>query len=127
MADRARMRCRSTGCTELVTEKYCPKHLHNNPRSAKRADEWYQGTDWTKFSLWLRMRNAQCQKLINGVRCQKLSQLVHHLVSPRVNMALLLEPTNCVCLCRSCHPITEGSPEWREGVDYVATEFSVSV
>jgi 5-methylcytosine-specific restriction endonuclease McrA len=120
------MQCRVTGCEELVTAPYCAKHLHNNPRSNKRADEAYDH-NWSKLSAWLRRRNAQCQKLTRGIRCTNLSQLVHHLVSPRVNPALRLDPENCVCLCRACHPIDEGTPDWRAGVDFVPTLHEISL
>jgi hypothetical protein len=126
MANRALMKCRSTGCSALVRGKYCEKHLHDNPRSNQRAEEWY-GAAWAKFSKWLRGLNPLCQRLTNGVRCMSRSELVHHLISPRQRIDLLLDPDNCVCLCRAHHPVTEGSPEWRSGVDFVPTDSSTSL
>jgi HNH endonuclease len=115
------MRCRQAGCSELVSgAKYCSKHLNNNSVSNKRSDTWYDAA-WNKFSLWLRRKNPQCQRIINGYQCFRPSDLVHHLISPRVDMTRKLDPTNCVALCRACHPDTEGTPHWREGVDFVPT------
>jgi 5-methylcytosine-specific restriction enzyme A len=118
--NRARMRCRYAGCPELVTEHYCERHRFSNPESNKKADSWYQGP-WPKFSVFLRVRNPVCQRLIEGKQCTRASALVHHLISPRINLSLLLVPTNCVCLCRQCHPQDEGTPNWREGFDFIPT------
>jgi len=106
---------------ELVSGKYCAKHLHANPESQKETDEWYKTGNWRKFAMFIRVRNPMCQRLINGVQCMRPAALVHHLISPRVLPSGLLDPANVVALCRSCHPDTEGTPHWRSGKDFFPT------
>ena len=120
------MKCRAPGCGSLIRGKYCEKHLHDNPRSNKETEDCYKGA-WPRFAAWLRSRNPICQKLTNGVQCMTRAQLVHHLISPRVNLELLLDPANCVCLCRAHHPTDEGTPNWKPSIDFTPTEHSISL
>jgi hypothetical protein len=65
-----------------------------------------------------------CQRIQkNGEQCHEPAKIVHHLWSPRQRPDLFIVPSNVVCLCANDHPTDEGTPAWREGVDYVRTEF----
>jgi hypothetical protein len=126
MANRALMKCRVAGCETLVTTKYCGKHQHDNPRSNQTTNPCYLTTAWRKCTKWIQNRNPVCQKINNGVQCMRLSTLTHHLISPRVAPDRLLDPTNLVALCARCHP-REDTPNWKPGIDFVPTEFSISL
>jgi hypothetical protein len=125
--ERSKTICRQPGCGKAGHGPYCPDHVQNNDRSNKDADECYKSAAWTKFSKFLRLRNPICQKLWKGQRCMRPSALVHHIVSPRMAPARLLDPTNCACLCRQCHPVTEGTVNWVAGIDFVPTSYSISL
>ncbi len=91
------------------------------------GDPRYTTGAWPKLSRVMRGLNPICQKILNvgsyhGEQCHNASMLTHHLISPRQRPELFLRASNLVCLCLSCHPDTEGTPEWVEGKDYVKTE-----
>ena len=121
------MRCRVTGCTELVRGgPFCEKHIHTNPRSTQETAAYYQTVAWRKFSAFIRMRNPICQAITNGVRCMKPAALVHHLQSPKVAPERLLDASNVCALCAGCHP-KEDTPHWKPGTDFEPTVHSLSI
>jgi hypothetical protein len=126
MSNRARMRCRVAGCSELVRGKYCQKHLHDNARSNQETDPCYLTSEWRKFTKWIQMKNCICQRINNGVRCMNPSTLTHHLISPKIAPSRLCDPTNVCALCAGCHPKTD-TPFWREDKDFVPTVYSLSI
>ena len=58
---------------------------------------------------------------LTGRQCNRLAEIVHHLISPRRDPSKMYSYTNCVGLCRQCHPNDEGTPDWIAGKDYVPT------
>jgi len=126
MADRAQMRCRAPGCGTLVRGKYCERHLHDNPRSNQKTDPFYQSPEWIRTRKWRRSRNPICQRIVNGVQCMNPSYHCHHKLGIHTAPELRLDPNNLVMLCRHCHPDYE-TPEWREGIDYVPSDTTLSV
>jgi hypothetical protein len=137
MGDRARRPCAQTGCPNYVTEgSYCDTHRHNNARTRYDADraahdpirKLYFQARWIKLSQFLRRRNAQCQRMKNGLQCWKPSEVAHHLVSPYERPELFYVPTNLICLCADCHPGgVAGTPDWQAGVDYEPSQFEISI
>ena len=84
--------------------------------------QMYSRAPWPTFRLWLLSHNPICQRLYAGAQCRNRSVLVHHLLSPRQHPELFVVAANCVALCEHCHPTSEGTPNWRPGVEYVPTE-----
>jgi hypothetical protein len=133
MPTRANTICHQPGCGRPCSGPYCPEHVENNAKLAYNRDRnketiysMYNGTRWRRLTVFLRARNAQCQKINNGVRCQRASVLVHHLIAPEIRLDLFYTPSNLVCLCAECHPGgTAGTPEWRPDVDFVPTKCDV--
>ena len=111
--------------------RFCPLHVESNSFKtnrnwAQRHDEVskrYHRQPWISFRVAMLTQNPICQKIIDGEQCHAPARLVHHLWSPRVRPDLFVEPKNVLCLCERCHPSDEGTPFWRVGVDYIATEF----
>ena len=84
------------------------------------VDKLYDCSRWRKFSMLIRDMNPICQHVIKGVQCRYPSKLVHHLISPRVDLARLTDPKNVVALCWNCHITTEGE---LKGAIYCPTKF----
>lgn len=108
----------------------------SDPESQRKHDSEYDKARWANdpvrqlyqtpaYKRWrefLRARNAQCQRIENGVRCLHKSEALHHLISPLDDQSLFLVATNCVMLCNHHHPGGQkGTPDWIVGVDYAPT------
>jgi hypothetical protein len=132
--------CKQSGCgNKTRNEKgYCDVHLVKNATAdsareysrVKRKnpiDKKYDTAHWRlNFRLKILEHNFRCQKLIGFDQCSNLATVVHHLISPRVRVDLMFEPSNCVALCAGCHPGGEaGTPDWKVGRDYVATVYKL--
>ena len=90
----------------------------------------YHTTAWLKLSKLVRDLNPMCQRIRRdglysdkGEPCRNPSTLVHHIISPRQDETRFLRLENLLALCSECHPPTEGSPNWREGIDYIPTKY----
>lgn len=127
--------CREPRCAQpsVRGSVYCEAHIKDNTRA--RKDAWrkandpvrklYQCVRWFTFRGAMLQNNPVCQRLWEGEQCRHPATLVHHLRSPKERPDLFIVPSNCVALCEHCHPTTEGTPTWREGVDYVPTRFRI--
>jgi 5-methylcytosine-specific restriction protein A len=135
MSERALRPCRQEGCPNNTRDGYCPEHQKNNSvkaYDAARRDaatrRLYFSTAYLKFRNFLMCRNAQCQRIENGIRCMEMSRVLHHLIDPKIRPGLFLKASNCVCLCFAHHPGGEaGTPTWEVGRDYVATYGGLSM
>ncbi len=128
--------CPDCGQPSVRGSRFCEAHLVNNSAVARRRDynkeraqndtvyQMYRKMRWRRFRDWLWRQNVICQLLRGGVQCTNVSKIAHHLVSPRQRPELFVEASNVVMLCPHCHPDSDGTPHWREGVDFVATKFS---
>lgn len=139
MSERFQRNCRMSGCPMLTRDRagYCEKHIAHAGDSVRKRNkmrrendpiwrEMYETARWKHFRRWLINQNPICQRLIGGVQCTNPSYLVHHCLSPRIRPDLFVEARNCVCLCGSgCHPNTESTPNWKAGVDFCETAFSL--
>ena len=130
--------CCESGCFQPAIRgtRWCAKHQANN--SVKVYDrirnandpirKMYTRARWLRLSGFLRRDNAQCQRIKKGLQCWKPSEVVHHLISPYVREDLFYTPSNLVCLCKDCHPGgTSGTPDWKKGIDFVPTQFEVTL
>lgn len=86
----------------------------------------YASAAWEKLSACMRRHNPICQRILNegsyrNEQCHNASVLAHHLLGTRSRPDLFFVSSNLVCLCLQCHPDTDGTPQWAEGVDYVKT------
>jgi 5-methylcytosine-specific restriction protein A len=64
--------------------------------------ELYSTGRWKKFRAWIRTSRILCERCKAEGRTTAGEQ-VHHKISPRVDMSLAFEPTNCELLCHACH------------------------
>ena len=69
--------------------------------------------------------NVICQRILeDGKHCMERSVILHHLVSPHVDLSKAFDPSNTVMVCRSHHPRTAGEPEDSQN-EYTPTIFRV--
>ena len=137
MGERFQRICLEPGCTNRTANRggYCDQHQLDNSRKRRTAEydklrhtdvvsKMYNAT-WDRLKTMLRNRgNVICQKLEGGKRCTRVVEIYHHLISPRENPSMMYAPKNVVGVCRQHHPPDDGTPWWKEGVDYVATIWS---
>jgi len=128
--------CKQTGCQNTVEKRggHCDVHRANNDRTRDTVRKLYNDPRWRSgVQPRLIAENGLCQRLVNGKRCINLAMLVHHRNSPRERPDLMFAVydengiSNLICLCRDCHPSSEGTPTWREGVDFTRTEFEIHI
>ena len=69
---------------------------------------YYQDRRWKKLRDWFKLHHPLCEDcLINGRSVP--ADEVHHIrpfssgATEDEKIALLLDPTNLICLCRTCH------------------------
>jgi len=93
----------------------CEKHGAQQTQrqyEAKRSDPvWmmYQTPRWKVFRQWFLRLNPQCQRIIDGMRCEQIADTVHHLLSPRQRPELFLDADNVKAVCREHHHHGEGA------------------
>jgi 5-methylcytosine-specific restriction endonuclease McrA len=141
--------CAIAGCRQPTARgsRWCAAHQEEGERLQREAIEaqrersresdkerykndatrkLYGAVRWERFRQAVIRQNPICQRLQrDGQQCHNPAVLVHHLVSPRVDVSKFLDTTNVVCLCEHCHPTGEGTPTWRVGIDYVLTRFKL--
>jgi hypothetical protein len=124
MADRIPRICRQYGCFERTRDRsgFCAAHATSNyvTDARKRFDHvrakdpvWrlYNHTAWRRFKASLSGNgNVLCQRIENGRRCNRLVEIWHHIISPKVRPDLMYTASNVVGVCRQHHPTTEGEP-----------------
>jgi len=79
---------------------------------------------WKKFRQWFLRLNPVCQRVIDGVRCERIADTVHHLLSPRQRPDLFIDATNVKAVCRAHHHHGEGA---QPGEVYVESFVSLSL
>jgi hypothetical protein len=124
MPERFYKYCREGGCHERTNDRsgYCEGHRKQNAvrieariRDAVRkkndpVNRLYHNQDWERFKIAFRAAgNVICARITDGKRCQRPSELIHHLRSPRTHRHLFLTFANCRPCCKNCHPPTEGN------------------
>lgn len=140
MSERFARYCCEPGCTERHRNRggYCDRHSEDNTylrrRQARNAEDkktdpvWrlYACVAWTKYfrQAFFGHGNVICQRIVDGVRCTRKVEILHHIVSPKKQRGLMYTPSNVVGVCKQHHPPTEGEPEEnlpRLGEIYVPT------
>jgi len=133
MPDRLHQACRENGCRKRTNARsgYCPDHekantaleaqrIHNRERRDDPINKMYETRAWEAFRLHVLNRNPLCQRIgTDGMQCRYPATLIHHLISPRVDVNKFMDPQNVVALCAACHPPSEGTPDWVAGRDFV--------
>jgi hypothetical protein len=125
MPTRFEKRCRQPGCGELTANRsgFCEQHKDSN-YSIDAGREWdkrnkanpvwklYRSAAWKiRFHhSFFAAGNVLCQRLVNGVQCNRPVQILHHLISPRQKPNLFFTFSNVVGVCRQHHPNCEGEP-----------------
>jgi 5-methylcytosine-specific restriction endonuclease McrA len=142
--------CAIAGCRQPTARgsRWCPAHREEGERLQREAIEaqrehsrendkerykndstrkLYGAARWERFRQAVIRQNPICQRLLRfgQGQCHNPAVLVHHLVSPRVDVSKFLDTQNVVCLCEHCHPTGEGTPLWRAGLDYVPTRYKL--
>jgi hypothetical protein len=123
--------CKQPGCGRITRNEngYCDLHKVENDRRVYEREQQnsdssyplYNCEKWRVLRRMLLARNFLCQRVIAGVQCDRMSVILHHLISPRQNADLMYVPKNLVALCTPHHPDSPGTPEWVEGKDFVPT------
>ena len=95
--------CRHAGCHELTTSGgYCPIHAAAHTpaaRAAPRPSAHSRGYDarWQRASRDFRATHPSC------ARCDRLADVVDHIVPHRGDPALFWNAANWQSLCKACH------------------------
>ncbi len=112
----AKKPCLHPGCRVLVSSMSpCPKHHRERAKAIdtdRRVNDptyaLYHTARWTHFRQWFLRLNPICQRIVDGVQCHTIANLVHHRVSPRDDEALFFDAANCAALCPAHHHHNEG-------------------
>lgn len=103
---------------------YCDEHkaAARNKLAANRPGYMENTSAWKRFKEALRGNgNVLCQRIEHGERCNQPVEIYHHLLGSNQRPDLIFDPQNVIGLCRGHHPNTDGTPDWKPGVDYVPT------
>jgi 5-methylcytosine-specific restriction protein A len=110
--------CGKPGCPVLIKDgSHCAKHAEQSTQreySERKADEvrkLYHTKRWEHFTSYAIRKNPQCQRIVDGKRCEQFSKVCHHIVSPRVKLHLMFDLANILCVCFAHHPNTPGEED----------------
>jgi hypothetical protein len=67
--------------------------------------------------------NPRCQRLVNGIQCEKASTHIHHIVDPSDDITLAYNPSNLVAVCDEHQ--SRGTKGETQGHSYVPTIWGV--
>lgn len=111
---------------------FCEAHQETNSvldarrnRPRDEVDRMYGTVRWLRFRELILHRRPMCQKIVRGQPCRNPAHVIHHLISPRVDISKFIDPENVLALCDTCHTPEEGTPHWRAGVDYIYIPFDM--
>jgi hypothetical protein len=118
-AMRAWKTCQHPGCPALIRAgTRCPKHAEQyksrqqQERNNDATMKLYRTQRWERMKDYMRSRNPLCQRILDdGSQCEQPSSILHHIVSPRENPALMFSAENLLCVCDSHHPSTAGETD----------------
>ena len=117
--------CNATGCRELITEKYCPKHAHlkKTERDHKRRiydknrPSYYA---WYDSARWKLIRERVLYAFPFCVECAKdgrasMSTIVDHIVPHKGDVHIFWDLENLQGLCAHCHSVkTSKEDSWNK-------------
>jgi hypothetical protein len=125
MPERFYKYCREGGCHERTNDRsgFCESHRQQNAvKTEARIREYarkkddpsqkiYHGKQWERFKLAFRAAgNVICARIEDGKKCQRPSDIIHHLRGVRSHPHLAFTFENCRPTCRQHHPPSDGSP-----------------
>src|SRR5438874_6893193 len=74
-------------------------------------DRALDNAEWRKFVATLRIFNALCQRIVDGVQCMHPGKIGHHLVGRHTDPSRMCDPSNVVMVCSAHHPAgIDGEP-----------------
>ena len=119
MALRAFRTCNKVGCPTLIKEgSHCAKHAEQaklreyGERNSDSVMKLYRTQRWERFKRCMRARNPLCQRILEDcTQCEQFSTILHHIVSPRVDLSRMFDAENILCVCESHHPNTVGEED----------------
>jgi hypothetical protein len=124
------MRCHKAGTSgggSLCAD--CRPVQQTEQNKARVKVKAYDSATWrNRFAPMMKRLNPICTKLELNYRTSSLEQchtptsVIHHLRSPREYPEGMFKASNVISLCARHHPPLEGTPDWREGVDFVANQ-----
>ena len=98
---------RPPGQPAPVQAKRDADRAYNRSRRDPTLASLYSSVRWQKFRAWVRAERVLCERCRAAGRTT-VGTHVHHLVDPRDDPALALDPDNVQLLCLPCHNRTHG-------------------
>lgn len=121
MANKTPRFCNHPGCSELTTQRYCPKHEAEHKTESKKKEAAYDRTRLTSRqrgydSQWEKVRKAYLAKHPLCEACEAEGRvmpavLVHH-KKPIADGGDRLNEDNLMSLCTTCHERIHGKDRW---------------
>ena len=110
--------CRAVGCLRLVSGAYCPDHASMAKRTDHRGSASERGYTWAwhKASESYKHRHPLCEVCRLEGRITTTA-IAHHLVAVSTGGDVMVEDSELLPVCTSCHQRVEGlGREWRKAV-----------
>ena len=108
--------CSAPGCGRTSTTYYCPDCkakveasqaiTHKQSANQAEARRLRNSGAWNRYRKWYKAQNPYCKDPFGIHRdngCQVPMVDIHHIPPVAKRPALLLEPSNTMALCRTCH------------------------
>ncbi len=126
LTSRPPRKCSEPGCFNIgnwaAHRGRCPNH--DRREQSRPLEKLYRQKSWLGlFRPRYLGLNPICLKIENGIRCAAPATELHHLREPKTP-AEFFDPKNVVGLCKHHHSGQQGTPLWREGVDYAPVHWS---
>ena len=113
---------RSTRCADCAAKHKATTARYNSQRMADPVWKLYQCAAWDNFRKVMRANgNIFCQRIEDGIRCERPATVGHHLVSPRDDRSLVYNHNNVVMVCAHHHPREAGDSPDNEYVPTLMT------
>ena len=103
---RPRRLCSKSGCTEIVSERFCDKHKKQDRQEQDKrrgtAHERGYTSRWAKASKGFLKRNPLCVRCLESEQVVR-SEVTDHIVPHKGDMTLFWDRDNWQALCKRCH------------------------
>jgi 5-methylcytosine-specific restriction protein A len=97
LPNKAKRPCNQVGCNELTNDRYCQQHKKNYDKQRGSAAQRGYGSNWRQARKYYLMNHPVC------VRCERVANVVDHIVPHRGDNRLFWDRSNWQPLCDSCH------------------------
>ena len=111
-------------CTkeQKATNPEQPNHLLWQKKSSA-IDKALDNAPWRRFRKALGAYNPRCQRVVDGVQCNRAGTIAHHLVGRHTDASRIYDPANVVMVCAEHHPASsDGEPQGSQN-EYVPTRW----